>query len=142
VCDSCEKITDELHPWDYVKRYRFEIEKMGGKDDGTAHTVLHAMGRVMGGTVLEAKPDAAADATAADLSSPLGKWGQIEKRIQDLVTARFEAVNATVERRLDGVDTRLGDVDKSLTEVETRLTTRLGNIERLLNLIVLRETKS
>jgi chromosome segregation ATPase len=124
-----------------VKRYRSEIEKMGGKDDGTAHTVLHAMVRVVGGTIPEVEPDAA-DAAAADLSSPLGQWGQIEKRIQDLVTERFEAVNATVERRLDGVDTRLGDVDKRLTEVETRLTTRLENIERLLNLIVLRETKS
>ncbi|KAJ7318795.1 hypothetical protein DFH08DRAFT_754688 [Mycena albidolilacea] len=141
VCDSCEKATNGLHPWDYVKRYRSEIKKMGGKDDGTAHTVLHAMVRVVGGTIPEVEPDAA-DAAATDLSSPLGQWGQIEKRIQDLVTERFEAVNATVERRLDGVDTRLGDVDKRLTEVETRLTTRLENIERLLNLIVRRETKS
>lgn len=108
---------------------------MGGKDDGTAHTVLHAMVRVVGGAVPEAKPDAAADATVANLSSPLGQWEQIEKRIQELVTARFEAVNANVDKRLD-------DVDKRLTEVETRLTTGLGNIERLLNLIALRETKS
>ncbi|KAF7352127.1 hypothetical protein MVEN_01175800 [Mycena venus] len=129
VCDSCEQATNELSPWDYQKRYRFEIDKMGGKDDNTAHTVLHHMVRVAAGAQ-EMKPDgadAADSTTAPDLSSPLGQWEQIEKRIQELVTARFEAVNSHVDKRLD--------------EVETRLTNGLANIERLLNLVAVRETK-
>ncbi|KAF7335401.1 hypothetical protein MVEN_02192800 [Mycena venus] len=137
VCDSCEQATNELSPWDYQKRYRSEIEKMGGKDDNTVHTVLHHMVRVAGGAQ-DVKPDgadAADSTTAPDLSSPLGQWEQIEKRIQELVTARFEAVNSHVDKRLD-------DVDKRLEEVETRLTNGLANIERLLNLIAVRETKT
>ncbi|KAJ7830412.1 hypothetical protein B0H14DRAFT_2593325 [Mycena olivaceomarginata] len=91
VCDSCEKVTNDLPSWDYQKRYRSEIAKMGGKDDGTAHTVLHAMVRVVGGAFPEAKPDAATDATVADLSSPLGQWEHIEKRIQELVTSALRS---------------------------------------------------
>ncbi|KAF8143465.1 hypothetical protein K438DRAFT_1875998 [Mycena galopus ATCC 62051] len=125
LCDSCEKATNELAPWDYQKRYRAEVEAMGGKDDRTAHTVFHAMVRVVRPST-EAKPNGndAAAASTTELSSPLGQWEQIEKRVQELVTARFEAVNSQVNSRLDAV--------------ETKLATGLANIERLLNLMAAR----
>ncbi|KAJ6521241.1 hypothetical protein B0H19DRAFT_721738 [Mycena capillaripes] len=136
VCDSCEKTVNDLLPWDFQKRYRAEMGKLTA-DDPNTHTILHTLVRVARASDedSEAKPDekdAAADSTQ-DLPSPPGQWEQVEKRIQELVAARFEALNSHVDKRLDAVDKRLG-------EVESRLTNGLGNIERLLNSITAQET--
>jgi hypothetical protein len=92
------------------------------------------------------KPDANdastdTDSTKTEESSPMGQWELLEKRIQELVTARLDTVNSHVDKRLDDADRRLDDVDSRLGEVEMRLTTGLGNIERLLNVIAAREVK-
>ncbi|KAJ7240155.1 hypothetical protein B0H12DRAFT_57866 [Mycena haematopus] len=121
VCDSCDKVTNELAPWDYQKLYRSQVEEMGGKDDGSAHTVLHSMVRVV--RVVQGIKSDGIDAAAAD-SEQHGQWEQIENRIQELVTARFEAVNNHVDKRLDELEAKLSTVS-----------TGLVNIERLLNLI-------
>ncbi|KAJ7240171.1 hypothetical protein B0H12DRAFT_1135296, partial [Mycena haematopus] len=118
VCDSCDKVTNELAPWDYQKLYRSQVAEIGGKDDGSAHTVFHSMVRV---ARVQPEPDGNDNATAAAANSDPEQhrqWEQIEKRIQELVTARFEAVNSHVDKRLD--------------EVEAKLSAGLANIERLL----------
>jgi hypothetical protein len=110
-------------------------------DDPTVHTVMHTLVRVARASAQEsAKHDAndastdTTDSTKAEETSPMGQWELLEKRIQELVTARFDAVNSNVDKRLDEVDRRLG-------EVEVRLTSGLGNIERLLGVIAAREVK-
>ncbi|KAJ7157929.1 hypothetical protein C8R43DRAFT_996337 [Mycena crocata] len=120
ICDSCEKIIDGLDPWDFIKRYRSEVSD---KEQSNAHNVFHLLVRVARTSGEEAKPVEGDNTDAAEgvaISSPLG-WEQVEKRIQELVTARFEAVNAHVDKRLE--------------EVETRLTNGFANIERLLTML-------
>ncbi|KAJ7145706.1 hypothetical protein C8R44DRAFT_863571 [Mycena epipterygia] len=124
VCDSCEKIIDEMPPWDLQKRYRGEVA------DSSMHNVFHLLVRVVRPTAVEATPNGgnATESNTAELSSPLGQWEHVEKRIQELVTARFEAVN--------------NHLDKRLEEVEARLTGGLANIERLLNAIAAQRAPS
>ncbi|KAJ6578128.1 hypothetical protein B0H19DRAFT_1230009 [Mycena capillaripes] len=129
VCGSCEKTVNDLLPWDYQKRYRSEMGTLTA-DDPSTHTILHTLVRVARAKTEETKSDgndaATTDSPPADLSSPPGQWEQVEKRIQELVDARFEAVNTHVDKRLE--------------ELEARLTNGLGNIERLLNLIAAQGT--
>ncbi|KAJ7200442.1 hypothetical protein C8J57DRAFT_1736598 [Mycena rebaudengoi] len=109
VCDSCEMITNELSPWDYQKRYRSEVEAAGGTDDGSSHTVLHHMVRLARVNILEANPDVnniTVESTTTKVSSPLGQWEEVEKRIQEL-TARFEALNTHVDQRMKEVEAKL-----------------------------------
>ncbi|KAJ6553898.1 hypothetical protein B0H10DRAFT_2201811 [Mycena sp. CBHHK59/15] len=89
ICDSCEKIIDVLPPWDFQKRYRMEVE------DPSAHNVFHLLVRVA-----HAKRDVDADSKEAP---PFGQWEHVEKRIQEIVTERFDHV----ERRLEEVESRL-----------------------------------
>ncbi|KAF8183486.1 hypothetical protein K438DRAFT_1974964 [Mycena galopus ATCC 62051] len=109
VCDSCEKITNELSPWDYQKRYRSEVQAAGGTDDESSHTVLHHMVRLARVNIREANPDVnkiTVESTTTKVSSPLGQWEEVEKRIQEL-TARFEALNTHVDQRLNEVEAKL-----------------------------------
>ncbi|KAJ7312624.1 hypothetical protein DFH08DRAFT_943570 [Mycena albidolilacea] len=117
VCDSCEKMINDLVPWDYQKRYRSEMGALTAPDDTTHHTIRHTLVRLTRAKAEGGKPDGngAADSTTSDLASPQGQWEQVEKRIQELVNARFE-------------------------ELEKRLTNGLGNIERLLNSIAAQGT--
>ncbi|KAJ6522297.1 hypothetical protein B0H19DRAFT_1203097 [Mycena capillaripes] len=133
VCDSCEKIVYDMLPWDFQKRYRAEMGTLTA-DDPNTHTILHTLVRVARPSAEdpEAKPDEK-DAAADPTQAPPGQWEQVEKRIQELVAARFEGLNGHVDKRLDAVD-------KRLEEMESRLTNGLGNIERLLNLIAAQET--
>ncbi|KAF7375648.1 hypothetical protein MSAN_00453900 [Mycena sanguinolenta] len=128
VCDACDKATDELSPWDYQKQYRAEVEAMGGRDDGSSHTVFHALVRFVRPKSDPTSSDTSSNTadTTVDPATPAqqssnSSWEQIEKRIEKLVTARFEEVNSHVEKRLD--------------EVEAKLESGLANIERLLNLL-------
>ncbi|KAF7375650.1 hypothetical protein MSAN_00454100 [Mycena sanguinolenta] len=136
VCDACDKATNELSPWDYQKRYRAEVEAMGGRDDGSSHTVFHALVRFVcpKSDSTSSETNSKITHTAADAATPAqpssnSSWDQIEKRIEELVTAGFEAVNT----RFEAVNSH---VDKRLDEVEAKLESRLVNIERLLNLLV------
>ncbi|KAJ7911344.1 hypothetical protein B0H13DRAFT_2482186 [Mycena leptocephala] len=139
VCDPCEKSINELAPWEFQKRYRAEMATLSA-DNLSVHTVMHPLVRVARASAQEStKPDANdastdTDSTKTEESSPMGQWELLEKRIQELVTARLDAMNSHVDKRLDDVDRRLDDVD-------SRLTTGLGNIERLLNVIAAREVK-
>ncbi|KAJ7676925.1 hypothetical protein DFH06DRAFT_1169319 [Mycena polygramma] len=121
VCDACEKTINNLLPWDFQKRYWTEMgTRTATTDDPQRHTVLHTMVRVARAGDEGDKADendAVVTGSTGDISAP-GQWEQIEKRIQELVTA---AVNSHTDKRLD--------------EVEARLT----NIERLLSIIVARE---
>ncbi|KAK7055969.1 hypothetical protein R3P38DRAFT_3342927 [Favolaschia claudopus] len=119
VCDACETAVNELLPWDYIRRYRTEAEF------SHEHNIMHPLVRVTG-----FKSDGDADAKTQGETAKV-KWEEVEKRLEELVTvqARFEAVNSNVDKRLDGVERRLG-------EVETKLETRLANIERLLSSLV------
>ncbi|KAJ7616828.1 hypothetical protein DFH06DRAFT_1238529 [Mycena polygramma] len=128
VCDSCEKTINDLVPWDFQKRYRTEMGTLTA-DDPSVHTVFHSLVRFVKADAEGAKPDekdaaSAAAGSAPDVSATSGQWEQVEKRLQELVTARFEAVNSHIDKRLD--------------EVESRLTDGLTNLERLLNLLAAR----
>ncbi|KAK7055990.1 hypothetical protein R3P38DRAFT_3170651 [Favolaschia claudopus] len=124
VCDPCETAVNELLPWDYIKRYRAEAE--AEKSSPYAHTIMHPLVRITGS---ETPPSGDSDAGARTQGDSCKlQWGEVEKRIEELVTARFDAVNRNVDKRLDEANCRLG-------EVETRLE-RLVNIERLLNSLV------
>ncbi|KAK7055958.1 hypothetical protein R3P38DRAFT_3342921 [Favolaschia claudopus] len=116
VCDSCERVSDHMLPWDYVKRYRTEVAESGG------HNVMHSLVRVTGFRAEDTETSKKTGGGATTQDTPWDiKWDEVEKRMQELVTARFEAVNTHVDERLDNVDRRLGE-----------LTTSLANIERLL----------
>ncbi|KAF7375680.1 VPS13 domain-containing protein [Mycena sanguinolenta] len=134
VCDACDRVTNRLSPWDYQNRYRAEVEAMGGRDDGSSHTVFHALVRFVDlesdstSSATDIVTDAATDPASPAQQSSDSSWEQIEKRIEELVTARFEAVNA----RFEAVNSH---VDKRLDEVEAKLESGLANIERLLNLL-------
>ncbi|KAJ6473865.1 hypothetical protein C8R45DRAFT_935975 [Mycena sanguinolenta] len=87
-----------------MKRYRSEVEAAGGTDDGSSHTVLHHMVRLARVNVREANSDVnhtTGDATRTNVAPPLGQWEEIEKRIHELVTARFEALDNHVDRRME-----------------------------------------
>ncbi|KAK6975085.1 hypothetical protein R3P38DRAFT_3128369 [Favolaschia claudopus] len=123
VCDSCESAVNDLLPWDYVKRYRTEVE---AGEFSYGHNLMHPLVRVTGfksdGEALKSAggdKDADADAKTQGETARV-KWEEVEKRLEELVT---------VQARLDGVERRLG-------EVETKLETRLANIERLLSSLV------
>ncbi|KAK7058060.1 hypothetical protein R3P38DRAFT_2599651 [Favolaschia claudopus] len=122
VCDSCETAVNELLPWEYVKRYRTEVE---AGEFTYGHNLMHPLVRVTGfksdGDAKSEGGDENADAKTQGETAAV-KWEEVEKRIEELVTARFEAVNS--------------NVDKRLGEVETKLETRLANIERLLSSLV------
>ncbi|KAJ6488972.1 hypothetical protein C8R45DRAFT_993301 [Mycena sanguinolenta] len=118
VCDGCDKATDELSPWDYQKRYRAEVEAMGGRDDGSSHTVFHALVRVVPPkSSADTDSPAVADPETPAQQSSNPSWEQIEKRIEELVTARLD-------------------------NVEAKLESGLANLERLLNLLAARLPKS
>ncbi|KAF7375677.1 hypothetical protein MSAN_00457000 [Mycena sanguinolenta] len=115
VCDACEQVINGLTPYDYQKRLRAEVKAMGGRDDGSSHTVFHALVRVV-----PPKSDSTTPETPAQQLSN-SSWEQIEKRIEELVTTRFEAVNSYVDKRLE--------------QVEAKLESGMSNLERLLNLL-------
>ncbi|KAK7017326.1 hypothetical protein R3P38DRAFT_3561155 [Favolaschia claudopus] len=128
VCDRCEKDTNELLPWDYIKRYRAEAK--AEVSSSYAHTVMHPLVRITGfNSDEDAKYEGGNSNAGAKVQGDLGKvqWGEVEKKIEKL-TARFEAVNSNVDKRLD--------------EVETKLEARLANIERLLASLVGRAADS
>lgn len=112
VCDPCEKVINELAPWEFQKRYRAEMALSA--DNPSVHTVMHPLVRFARASAQEStKPDANdastnTDSTKTEESSPMGQWELLEKRIQELVTARLDAVNSHVDKRLDDVDSRLG----------------------------------
>ncbi|KAF7375685.1 hypothetical protein MSAN_00457800 [Mycena sanguinolenta] len=126
VCDACDPF-----PWDYQKRYRAEVEAMGGRDDGSSHTIFHTLVRLVLPKLDSTLSDINTNTTyaAANPATPAqqpcnSSWGQIEMRIEELVTARLEAANSHVDKRLDEVEAKL---DK---------------LERLLNLLAAGQSKS
>ncbi|KAJ7473796.1 hypothetical protein B0H11DRAFT_2036023 [Mycena galericulata] len=120
VCDSCEQAINKITPWAFQKRYR---EEVSGPEDADMHNIFHLLVYVARKTTEEAKFDGDHSTSSKDAehASPLGQWDRIEKRIQELVSERFEAANNHVDGRLE--------------EVEARLTSRLVNMERLLDMI-------
>ncbi|KAK6987605.1 hypothetical protein R3P38DRAFT_2574822 [Favolaschia claudopus] len=135
VCDGCEADANELLPWDYIKRYRAEVGVKDPLASSSAHTVMHPLIRITGFESDEdAKPEGSNAGAKTQGETAAVKWAEVEKRIEELVTAKFEAVNSSVGKRLDEANCRLG-------EVETKLE-RLVNIERLLNSLVGRTADS
>ncbi|KAJ6488966.1 hypothetical protein C8R45DRAFT_993286 [Mycena sanguinolenta] len=124
VCDACEQVTNELPPWDYQKRLRAEVKAIGSRG-ASMHTVFHALVRVVPPkSSADTDTPAVADPETPAQQSSNSSWDQLEKRIEELVTARFEAVNSHVDKRLDDVEAQL------------------ANLERLLNLLAAGQPKS
>ncbi|KAJ6620420.1 hypothetical protein B0H10DRAFT_2215946 [Mycena sp. CBHHK59/15] len=116
VCDPCEETIDDMAAWDLQKRYRSEVPKK--EDSGPVpHNVFHLLVRLAQKPEVDDRDQAAISKSAGN-SIPSKEWEQVEQRIEELVTMRFEAVQSHVDKRLE--------------EVESRLITGLANIERLL----------
>lgn len=99
--------------------------------------VSHLLIRIARATtaVGSAKKDVDSNSEQKALSSPsTGQWEHVEKRIQEFVKERFDAVNSHVDQRFDAINSH---VDERLKEVESRLTQQLS---ALMNMIAAQRT--
>ncbi|KAJ7802096.1 hypothetical protein B0H14DRAFT_2893447 [Mycena olivaceomarginata] len=102
VCTACETKTEELYPWDYVRRYREEVgyvkeakESLAILKNPSTHTVLHMLIR-FGNTV----STQTADAPATDI-------GQALHEVEHRLLGRMDEDKRQMEKRLAKIEALL-----------------------------------
>ncbi|KAJ7865119.1 hypothetical protein B0H14DRAFT_2574020 [Mycena olivaceomarginata] len=102
VCTACETTTEELYPWDYIRRYREEVgyvkeakEPLASLKNPSAHGILHMLIR-FGNTA----STQAADGLATDIS-------QVLHDVEQCLLGRMDEDKRQMEQRLARIEALL-----------------------------------
>ncbi|KAJ7166645.1 hypothetical protein C8R46DRAFT_1094966 [Mycena filopes] len=106
VCDTCDKKTDDMYPWDFLKRHQAQMR------EGKKHTVLHRLVRLP-------HPSSADDKKHGEKLD----WEHLRQDMKALITeGHVDKEMKEVKSRLDKMESRLEQMDSRLEQLVNFLT--------------------